>query len=296
MKKPIIRSAARPASGFAVEQKLSKPMTFSFVGHLIFCVLFILLPKFSINDNRPAHYVNVQLVTISEPLPTPSPAAAPEAAMPEAAPASSSPSPAAETAQASTSSAAKTSNDAVSLSSSEPEKKQSMKKKTYKQERVKTLQMDSAIKNVEKEVTATQTDQKQQALDRIRNAVKEQEAQAAAESAGATGETAGISENGQAISDIQRIYQAEVAFHITKNWAFSEQLAGGEKNLYNEVVIKISRSGNIEDIWFDRRSDNSYFDDSTKKAILKSSPLPEVPDEISAPYTLGFRFNPDGLK
>jgi len=293
MKQPIIRSAVRPGSGFAVNQRLSVPVTLSFMGHLIFFLLFILLPKISFESNTPAHYINVQLVTPSVSLPADTPAA--ETAAPLPASTASEPSPSSETSASSPqASAAKTAREEVSLASSkEIEKKTSMKKRTYKRERV----MDSAIKNVEKQVVSSQTDQKQQALDRIRSAVKEQQSsQASREAAEAATEKTGMWGEGKSSTDIERIYTAEVAFKITKNWAFSEQMAGGEKNLYNEVVIKIARSGDIEEIWFDRRSGNSYFDDSTYKAIWKSSPLPKIPDEIDAPQTMGFRFNPDGLK
>lgn len=295
MKQPNIRSAMGPGSGFAVNQNLSFAMAFSLVGHVVFFLLAIFLPKVSLDSDRPAHYINVQLVAPSVSLPASAPVAEIPAAMPEQTSPESISSAVAETAPSTPQAAAKASPEAVSLApSSEIEKKQSMKKRTYKRQRV----MESAIKNVEEQVTFSQTDQRQQALDRIRSQVEEQASQAGQETASeAATEGAGQWGEGVSSTDIERIYSAEVAFHIKKNWAFSEQMAGGEKNLYNEVVIIIARSGNIDEIWFDRRSGNSYFDDSTYKAILKSSPLPAIPDEISgSSLTLGFRFNPDGLR
>ncbi len=297
MKKPIIRSAALPTSGFAVSQRLSVPISLSVIGHLVFFLLCFLLPKVSFDSNRPAHYINVQLVSASAPMPVAAPAAEEVVSLPASSSPEPAPQPEAASAPAVQPQAASTrsTQDAVSLAKpQEIEKKQSMKKRTYKRERV----MESAIKNVEKQVTATETDQKQQALDQIRSAVAAQAAQepGTSESSTAATDRSGLWGEGKTSTDIERIYTAEVAFHIKKNWAFSEQMAGGEKNLTNEVVIRIARSGDIDEIWFDRRSGNSYFDDSTYKAILKSSPLPTIPDEIQAPLTLGFRFNPDGLK
>ncbi len=294
MKKAMTRAARRPGSVRAAEQKLSVPIAVSFIGHLVFCLLIILLPKFSPSTKMPSHFINVQLVSPSVALPDA--AQAPKEETPAAetpAPKASTPPPVAEAAPKAKVSTAQKSKDAVSLAPKTAEKLQSMKRMTFKRERV----MESAIKNVEKRVESSKTDQKQQALDRIRADLREKEAQETSADSGTANSSADLGRKGVPTSDIQRIYSAEVTIHIQKNWAFSEQMAGGEKNLYNEVVIKIARNGNIVDIWFDRRSGNSYFDDSTYKAILKSSPLPPIPDEISgSSMTLGFRFIPEGIK
>jgi colicin import membrane protein len=185
--------------------------------------------------------------------------------------------------------------EAVSLASKkeEIETKQSMKKKTYKRERL----LESAIKSVQKRVETSKTDPKQQALDQVRSKLENKEPAAPGDNIEAATSTTGKIGEGTRISELQEIYMAEVAYNIQRNWAFSEQLAGEDKDLYNEVVIKIQRNGTIEDVWFDRRSGNSYFDDSTYKAILKSSPLPPIPDGISeSSLTWGFRFKPEGLQ
>lgn len=290
MKKPITRSVGRLESIYTAEQKLSLPVTLSFLGHAVFCLLFILLPKISIERSASTHIINVQLVSRSVPMPVSSPmpeqtqTAPLPAAVPEPAPAP----------EASVSKASKP-EEAVSLASrkEEIETKRSMKKKTYKRERL----LESAIKSVEKRVEASKTDPKQQALDRIRSELKDKEAQAATQGdSGTEAGTSGMRGEGKQTSDVQRIYYAEVAFRIQRNWAFSEQLAGDEKDLYNEVGFKIMRDGEIRDIWFDRRSGNEYLDDSARKAILKSSPLPAIPDEIKGSYIeLGARFTREGI-
>lgn len=290
MKKPISRSVGRLESIYTADQKLSVPIATSFLGHVLFCLLFIVLPKFTLESSMPARIVNVQLIGPRAPLPASAPIQQP-APLPEALPVTQ-PEPAAAPTPEAAVSTASSSKEAVSLAPKEVDKKQSMKKKTYKRDRL----MENALKSVEKRVETTKTDPKQQALDRIRAELQEKEAMAGGDSVEAAG-TTGLSGEGEPTSDMQRIYYAEVAFNIQRNWAFSDQMSGGEKNLYNEVVIKIQRSGTIEDIWFDRRSGNTYFDDSTYKAILKSSPLPAIPDGISGPsLTLGFRFIPEGLK
>ena len=289
MKKPMTRSVGRLESIKAADQKLSLPVLLSFTGHVIFCILFIVLPKINLQSKMPSSIINVQLVSLDVAMPVSTPAPEQKVPAPEAAvvkPEASTP-----TADVSTASKPK---EAVSLAPKEPEKKLSMKKRTFKRDSL----MQSALENLEKRVEESKADPKQQALDRIREELDEKDALAdGADSETAAAATSGISRRGQPTSDIERIYLAEVAVNIQRNWAFSDQLAGGDAGLYNEVVIEILRSGEIKDIWFDRRSGNSYFDDSTYKAILKSNPLPPMPEGISGSSLIrGFRFRPEGLK
>jgi len=291
MKKPITRSVGRLESIKTADQKLSVPIAVSFFGHVIFCLMFIVLPKFTPGRSTPVHVIDVQLVAASVPAPQSLPAVQ-QAPLP-AAPEVTAPEPAQKPAAEAAVSTASKPKEAVSLAAPrEIEKKQSMKKKTYKSERVR----ESAIKTVEKRVEASKTDAKQQALDRIRSEVQQKQSGTAAETSETATAATGMAGEGKPTSDILRIYYAEVAYSIQRNWAFSEQLAGGEKNLYNEVGFKIMRNGEIKDIWFDRRSGNTYLDESARKAILKSSPLPPIPDEIKDPYIeLGARFTPEGI-
>ena len=290
MKKPMTRSVGRLESIKAADQKISVPVLLSFMGHVIFCILFIVLPKISLQDKMSSSIINVQLVSMDVSMPASTPAKEQKATASEAAAVVQSE---ASTTKADVSTASKP-KEAVSLAPKEPEKKQSMKKRTFKKERL----MQSALKGVEKRVEESKADPKQQALDRIREELNEKDARGAGDdSATAVAGASGLSRRGQPTSDIERIYLAEVAVNIQRNWAFSDQLAGGDKDLYNEVVIEILRSGEIKDIWFDRRSGNSYFDDSTYKAVLKSNPLPPIPEGISGSSLIrGFRFRPEGLK
>jgi colicin import membrane protein len=253
---------------------------------VVFGLLFILLPKITLDNHTPSRIINVQLVAptaqMAAPAPSVQPTPLPAAAQMEA------PQPASEPSV----STAPKAEEAVSLAPKKIEKKQSMKKKTFKRERL----LESAIKTVEKQVEASKADPKQQALDRIRSELAEKAAKEPEEDERAATAAVGMTGEGTPTSDILRIYYAEVAYRIQRNWAFSEQLAGNEEELYNEVGFKIMRNGEIRDLWFDRRSGNSYLDESARKAILKSSPLPPIPDEIRGDYIpLGARFTPEGI-
>lgn len=290
MKKAMAHIERRFGVTGAVEQKLSTPLLLSLMGHVLFCLFFIGLPHLEFMHKPSARVINVQLVSVTAL--EPASASAPEAKIPEPkAPepkAALPPEPKPEPVVA----AKPKPKDAVSLApKKEIEKKRSMKNKTYKPERV----VESAIKNIEKRVESSKPDPIRQALDRIQANLKEEEKSVSTRAAGAAN-NAGASGKGKPTSELQKIYHMEVAYHIQKNWAFSEQLAGEKGDLYNMVAMKIMRNGVIKDIWFDSRSGNEYLDDSAYKAILKSSPLPPIPEGIGGDYIeLGFRFGPKGL-
>ncbi len=85
---------------------------------------------------------------------------------------------------------------------------------------------------------------------------------------------------------------------INRNWAFSEHLASRRFNLEAVLVIKIRADGEITDIWFEKKSGDRYFDTSAYNAVVKSNPLPPLPQAYTAyadVYTIGLRFTPSGL-
>jgi colicin import membrane protein len=190
---------------------------------------------------------------------------------------------------------------AVSLAP-KPKKKTSLKKRTIDRSKV----IESAIKGVEKKVEASETSSIKAALDRLQKKVAQTEAATpqaypagtarGGSAAPGPGARAGTGSGSRTIEAI-KIYQAEIQFRIQKNWAFPQQLAG--EGVGQEVVlaIKIMRNGEIEDIWFDKKSGNSHLDESAYKAIVKSNPLPQLPEEyIGSDYKIGLIFGPKGLK
>lgn len=190
---------------------------------------------------------------------------------------------------------------AISLAP-KPKEKSSLKKKTIDRSKV----IDSAIKQVQKKVDESDASSVKEALNRLKKKVEETEAagpqsyETSNTKGGSavigTGEGIGTGGDSQTIDAI-RIYQAEIQYQIQKNWAFSQQLAGDSSTLEAVLAIKIMRDGEIDDIWFDKKSGNSYLDESAYKAIVKSNPLPALPREyIGSFYKIGLIFGPKGLK
>lgn len=201
--------------------------------------------------------------------------------------------------------------DVISLSSEKPKIKTSLKKETFKANQA----IKNALNRIEKQVEETKpVDPLASALDRIKSKVEKAESEttgslskepasgkssgtgsgAVGGSGGGTGGTGGTGAFGIQPIDF---YRSLVPNHIENNWVFNEQLVGGRSDLVSVIVIKIMKNGEITDIWFEKKSGNSYFDDSVYKAVKKSNPLPPLPREYTQPYyELGLIFTPKGLK
>lgn len=190
---------------------------------------------------------------------------------------------------------------AVSLAPKKAKPKKSMKKKTIDRSKV----IDSAIDRIEKKVEKTETDSVTSAIEELKRKVAASESRTGGGSVGTSpragtgsvGPTGGSGSGGARVQESILIYQAEIQYQIQKNWAYSQQLAGESSDLEAILAIKVLRNGEIEDIWFDKKSGNAYLDDSAYKALVKSNPLPPLPNDYVRPYyKIGLRFGPKGLK
>lgn len=107
----------------------------------------------------------------------------------------------------------------------------------------------------------------------------------------------GGSEKGGAAGTVADFYLYEIARYLGKNWVFANTLPGA-KGLEAHVILKILPSGELkEPPFFEKRSGNSFFDDSVYRTIMKSSPFPSFPGGIKESYvTAAYRFTPEGIK
>jgi colicin import membrane protein len=173
--------------------------------------------------------------------------------------------------------------------------KKSLKKETFKS----STMVKRAIERLEKKVEEARPDQITQALDRLKDKVQKTGELDKQNNKALKGPALpGVGEAGKKRAlELLDIYRIEVAYYIQKNWAFSEQLAGGRTDLVAELAFSIMPSGEIKDIWFDKRSGNRYLDESAKKAVLKSNPVRPHPPGVTKPFVIvGLRFTPKGVK
>ncbi|MBT6339481.1 MAG: TonB C-terminal domain-containing protein [Desulfobacula sp.] len=91
------------------------------------------------------------------------------------------------------------------------------------------------------------------------------------------------------------LYKMVLGSEIEQNWVFNDSLARLDQNLEVRILIKILKSGEIRDIIYETRSGNHYLDESAKKAIKKTNPLPPLPPGMPS-YDVVVIFTPKGLK
>jgi colicin import membrane protein len=260
----------------------------SLLCHLLFFVILVFAPGYATDRNPSLSVINVSLVTLPSQSNAPLPAEFKTQTAVEKKD---------QTATISSKTIPKTehkSPESISLKPKKKKVKRSLKKKTFKTDRV----VKSAISRIKKEVEESRPDQVNKAIARLKDQVektgppnlsKPQDTKGT----GPPGETGTGSKKDLKLMDI---YQVEIAFRIQKNWSFNKQLAGGRTDLEAWAAIKVMPNGEIKDTWFDKRSGNSYFDEQAKKAILKSNPLPPLPKGYFRPYfEAGFHFTPSGI-
>ena len=107
-----------------------------------------------------------------------------------------------------------------------------------------------------------------------------------------TGQSEGTGRQGYKPIDL---YHLVIGSAIEQNWVFNDVLARMDQNLEVRILIKILKSGQIRDIIMETRSGNRYLDESARKAVQKSNPLPPLPQGMHS-YDIGLKFGPRGLK
>ena len=89
-------------------------------------------------------------------------------------------------------------------------------------------------------------------------------------------------------------YKAKAAAIIQENWAFSNPMLRGD-GMEARVRIHLLADGTIDQIIFDQRAASEYLNNSIKRALEKSSPLPTPPQELRGRW-IGFLFTPEGVQ
>ncbi len=149
--------------------------------------------------------------------------------------------------------------------------------------------LEQARQALARKVQAQSQRQIDQALQRMKKTVERQHRGGRQD-----GQGAGMGQ-GDRIATLKEVYKMQIAHALRRNWIYNETLAGMNPDLEARVFIKILKSGEIRDISYETRSGNRYLDESVKKAIKRSNPMPELPDGMNS-YELVLIFNPRGIK
>ncbi|MDL2275671.1 TonB C-terminal domain-containing protein, partial [Desulfosarcina sp. OttesenSCG-928-G10] len=138
-------------------------------------------------------------------------------------------------------------------------------------------------------------------LDQMRQDIRKKESAATSSTSVKSGtgsgtETGSTSQTGDRMAGIIDAYCHRAGAQIKRNWAFNEQLAGGNNTLMVKIAFKVMPNGDIVDIFFVDRSDNKHLNDSAYNAIVKSSPVSPHPPQIRQPYVqMGIEFTPKDI-
>lgn len=269
---------------------LTLPWVVSGLGHLLLLLAVIFMPRLMPERSRPPAVIDVTMVTLADTLPAPPrtaevpaeapPAAAPQAPLPKPAAVSIAPRDAAP-------------EPSPPPANEPPPFKQSLKRQTYRPADA----VQEAIEKLEEVVETARPAAVSEAIERLREAAGTNPAiERLKREAARSGPPAGVSGSGRRAMELEDIYRLEIAYLVNKNWAFSESLGGAAGDIYAEVAFTVLPDGRIRDIWFDRRSGNGYLNESARRAILKSDPLPPHPKGVGRPFvTVGLRFTPQGV-
>lgn len=97
-------------------------------------------------------------------------------------------------------------------------------------------------------------------------------------------------------SKLEDYYYKVVESKIKEEWTIPENLLK-EKELVDLeaiIIIIIEGDGKIQKWWFEKKSGNTFYDQSAMRAIKKAEPLPPIPKELNKEtLELGIRFRPD---
>lgn len=97
------------------------------------------------------------------------------------------------------------------------------------------------------------------------------------------------------LSQLQKIYWANVAQHIQSFWSLPD-LQNWDEQLTAVMVIIVRRNGTLIKKYFEKKSNNFYFNQFVEKTLLESLPLPAFPPDLKEnEIEIGLVFHPAGL-
>ena len=94
-------------------------------------------------------------------------------------------------------------------------------------------------------------------------------------------------------SNIMALYYTRVWNKVRSNWTLPDEWRTGK--LEAVVVLTVLADGRIADMRFEKKSGHAQFDQSVRRAVERSDPLPKLPASLNkASQEIGIRFRPEG--
>lgn len=93
------------------------------------------------------------------------------------------------------------------------------------------------------------------------------------------------------LSAKQLLYLSQIRDMVQDKWAFPQE--PGNHGISVIVSIRIGRNGKLLDLWLEKSSGSSAFDESLMNAVKKAAPFPPLPVDFRGDYLdTGLRFCP----
>lgn len=194
------------------------------------------------------------------------------------------------------------------ISLAPPKKEEEAQKKIEEaiakiRQRKEEKSLESAIERLRRQKEEKNVEE---AIERIRSTKEAEQISSAIEgirhrvtigSSGATESNVGASAASAGVMSIKhKLYYNLIWQRIRSVWVLPEEVLRGKKNLETIIAIRISKDGQIEEIYFEKKSGNPHLDESCLRAIKKANPLPPLPPGMEGDkLDLGVRFTPAEL-
>lgn len=157
--------------------------------------------------------------------------------------------------------------------------KKKKRKKIKKQVAKSNDIINDAIKRLKKDLDKTKPDKLAERMKQLENEVKTTDKNRVDDRP--IDQPSGKS-GGQ--NSLSKRYSSYVEVAVQENWAFSENLAGGEKNLLTTISFIVMPDGEIRGVKIEKKSGNSYMDSAASMAVIKTSPVNPFPPGINEPH------------
>ncbi len=106
---------------------------------------------------------------------------------------------------------------------------------------------------------------------------------------------AGAGGGGSMLDEALKKYYIAISRKIHSNWALPNT-QDWDPNLEAIAVIVIKRDGTVVDTFFEKKSDNIFFDQYVEKTLQAAQPLPPFPSDLKEDeLEIGLKFRPSGL-
>lgn len=148
----------------------------------------------------------------------------------------------------------------------------------------------SALQDLEKQVETDRPQSLKEEIEKMKAAV------ASGEKTASSAEKKGMGVAKRAeLARMENVYMHQIAHAVQQNWAYAGPVEGAGGFVL--VVFKIAPDGRVRGLSVMESSGNRLLEDSARRAILKSEPLPPQPAAIRKEFVeLGLRFTIDGVE